>query len=195
MLDQLHGSCIYTKINLKSGYYQIRIKEEDIPKTGFNTRYGHYKFIVIPFGLTNAPATFNCLMSDIFQEHLDEFVLVFFDDIFVYCKNPKEHEQHVKRVLELLRQHQLFPKKSKCTFCIAKVEYLGFIISKDGVANNPAKVETIKNWPSPKNVCKVRGFLGLTRWYHVFIQSYAEIATPITSTLKKTKVFAWTQPA
>ena len=192
LLDRLHGSQIFTKINLKSGYYQIRIKEEDIPKTGFNTRYGHYEFTVIPFGLTNAPATFNRLMSDIFREHLDEYVLVFFDDILVYSKNPEEHEQHVRRVLELLRQHQLFAKKSKCTFCTDKVEYLGFVISKDGVSTDPAKIEAVKNWPTPKNIREARGFLGLAGWYRVFIQSYAKIASPITATLKKTKVFLWT---
>ena len=195
LLDRLHGSCIFTKIDLKSGYYQIRIKEEDTPKTGFNTRYGHYEFIVIPFGLTNAPATFNRLMSDIFREHLDEFVLVFFDDILVYSRNPEEHEQHVRRVLELLRQHQLYAKKSKCTFSSEKVEYLGFIISKDGVSTDPAKVEAVKNWPTPKNIREVRGFLGLTGWYRVFIQFYAKIAAPITSTLKKTKAFIWTPAA
>ena len=193
LLDRLHGSQIFTKIDLKSGYYQIRIKEEDIPKTGFNTRYGHYEFTVIPFGLTNAPATFNRLMSDIFREHLDEYVLVFFDDILVYSKNPEEHEQHVRRVLELLRQHQLFAKKSKCTFCTDKVEYLGFVISKDGVSTDPAKIEAVKNWPTPKNIREARGFLGLAGWYRVFVKSYAKIASPITATLKKTKVFLWTQ--
>ena len=134
-------------------------------------------------------------MSDIFREHLDEFVLVFFDDILVYSKDPEQHEQHVRRVLELLRQHQLYAKKSKCTFCTEKVEYLGFIISKDGVTTDPAKVEAVKNWPSPKSVTEVRGFLGLTGWYRIFIQAYARIASPITSTLKKNKLFLWTLAA
>ena len=193
LLDRLHGSQIFTKIDLKSGYYEIRIKEEDIPKTGFNTCYGHYEFTVIPFGLTNAPATFNRLMSNIFREHLDEYVLVFFDDILVYSKNPEEHEQHVRRVLELLCQHQLFAKKSKCTFCTDKVEYLGFVISKDGDSTDPAKIEAVKNWPTPKNIREARGFLGLAGWYRVFVKSYAKIASPIITTLKKTKVFHWTQ--
>ena len=149
----------------------------------------------MPFGLTNAPATFNCLMSDIFRKHLDDFVLVFFDDILVYSKDPEHHELHVRHVLDLLRQHKLYAKKSKCTFSSEKVEYLGFIISKDGVATDPAKVEAVKNWPSPKNIREVRRFLGLTGWYRVFIPSYARIASPITSTLKKNKVFTWTRSA
>ena len=185
LLDRLNGSSIYTKIDLKSGYYQIQIKEEDIPKTGFNTRYGHYEFTVIPFGLTNAPATFNCLMFDIFIKQLDEYVLVFFDDILVYSKNVKEHTRHVKNVLELLRQHKLYAKKSKCTFFTQKVEYLGFILSQEGVSTDPTKIEAVKNWPSPKNVREVRGFLGLTGWYRIFIQSYARIASPIMVTRKK----------
>ena len=195
LLDRLHGSSIYTKINLKLGYYQIWIKEEDIPKTGFNTRYDHYEVTIILFGLTNTPATFNCLMSDIFIKQLDEYVLVFFDDILVYSKNAEEHKLHVQNVLDLLQQHQLYAKKSKCTFFTHKVEYLGFIIFQEGVSTNPAKVEAVKNWPSPRNVRKVRGFLGLIGWYRIFIQSYARIASPIIATLKKAKGFVWNPSA
>ena len=158
-MDRLHGSSIYSRINLKLGYYQIRIKEEDILKTGFNTRYGHYEFVVIPFGLTNAPATFNRLMSDVFREHLDDFVLVFFDDILVYSKNKDEHQEHLRKVLQLLRENQLYAKRSKCTFFTNKVEYLGFIVSKDGVLTNPAKIKAMVDWPQPKNVRQVHGFL------------------------------------
>ena len=139
------------------------------------------------------PSTALCQTS--FKEHLDQFVLVFFDDILVYSKDPEEHEQHVHKVLELLRQHKIFAKKNKCTFCSKKVEYLGFIISKDGVSTDPAKIEAVKNWPSPKNVREVRGFLGFTGWYRIFILGYARIASPITSSLKKNKVFSWSQAA
>jgi len=144
LLDRLHGTQVFTKIDLKSGYYQIRIKEQDIPKTAFNTRYGHYEFTVMPFGLTNAPATFTRLMQEIFREHLDEFVLVFFDDILVYSKNAADHEMHVRKVLEILRTHKLFAKKSKCTFSVDKVEYLGFVVSKEGIFADPAKVQAVR---------------------------------------------------
>ena len=194
MLNQLHGSSIFSKIDLKSGYYQDSDdKDEDISKTGFNMRYGHYEFTVMPFGLTNAPTTFNHLMTDIFCKHLDDFVLVFFDDILVYSKNEQEHEEHVRRVLELLRENNLYAKKSKCTFFTDRVDYLGFIISKDGVSTNPSKVEAVINWPTPKSVKEVHGFLGLTEWYRVFIVGYAKIASPLTGTLKKTVVFIWTK--
>ena len=195
LLDRLHGAFIFSKIDLKSGYYQIRIREEDISKTGFNTRFGHYEFIVMPFGLTNAPATFNRLMTDIFRNQLDDYVLVFFDDILIYSKDPNEHEAHVRQVLELLRQHQLYAKRSKCCFFVEKVEYLGFIVSKDGVATDPKKIEAVVTWPQPKSVREVRGFLGLTGWYRVFIMHYATIASPLTSILKKSKVFTWSSKA
>ena len=133
-------------------YYQIRVKEEDIPKIGFNTRYGHYEFTVIPFGLTNALATFNRLMSEIFKEYLDDFVLVFFDDILVYSKNEEEHEKHVCQILQILCQNQLYAKRSKCTFFTNKIEYLGFIVSKDAISTDPKKIEAVLNWPTPRNV-------------------------------------------
>ncbi|MCO5554581.1 hypothetical protein L7F22_008111 [Adiantum nelumboides] len=129
LLDRLGGSKIFSKIDLRSGYYQVRIKEEDIPKTAFNTRSGHYEFTVMPFGLTNAPATFNRLMTDLFRESLDDFVLVFFDDILVYSKTREEHEHHLRYVLDVLRKAKLYAKRSKCSFFVDRVAYLGFIVS------------------------------------------------------------------
>ncbi|MDM1593466.1 RNase H-like domain-containing protein, partial [Escherichia coli] len=161
------------------------------PKTAINTRYGHYEFTVMPFGLTNAPATFNRLMQDILREYLDDFVLVFFDDILIYSKNAADHETHVRKVLEILRKHQLFAKKSKCTFSVDHVEYLGFLVSKDGISPDSAKVQAVIDWPEPKTVKEVRGFLGLTGWYRIFIPKYALIASPLTSLLKKNTPFQW----
>ena len=134
-------------------------------------------------------------MFDIFIKQLDEYVLVFFDNILVYSKIVEEHKHHIQNVPNLLQQHQLYAKKSKCTFFTQKAKNLGFIISQEGVSISPAKVEAVKNWPSPRNVKEVRGFLGLTGWYKIFIQSYARIASPITATLKKAKESVWTPSA
>ena len=139
LLDYLHGSTVFSKIDLKSRYYQICIKEEDIPKVAFNSRYTYYKLTVKSFGLTNAPATFN-IMQDIFKCQLDKYVLVFFDDILIYSKNDKEHEAHVREVLSILRKNQLYAKMSKCTFFARKVEYLGFIVSQEGIGVDLAKI-------------------------------------------------------
>ncbi|MCO5558561.1 hypothetical protein L7F22_012146 [Adiantum nelumboides] len=191
LLDRLHGSKIFTKIDLRSGYYQIRIKESDIPKTAFNTRYGHCEFTVMSFGLTNAPASFNRLMQDIFKPYLDDFVLVFFDDILIYSKDEADHEGHVRKVLEILRQHQLYAKESKCTFCSLQVSYLGFIISADGISVDPEKIEDIVEWPQPTSVSEVRGFLGITGCYRIFVKDCALIAAPLTGLLKKRMRIDW----
>ena len=134
----------------------------------------------MPFGLTNAPTTFNQLMIDLFRKELDDFVLVFFDDILIHSKNNEEHEHHLCHVVELLRGAKLYAKKSKCTFFVDKVAYLGFIISKDGISHDPGKVEAIVNWPIPHSVLEVRGFLGLARWYKIFVREYAFITEPLT---------------
>ncbi|MCO5566565.1 hypothetical protein L7F22_020242 [Adiantum nelumboides] len=139
LFDRLSGAQYFSKIDLRSGFYQVQIQAEDIPKTVFNTRFGHYEFVVMPFGLTNAPATFNQLMTDLFREGLDNFVLVFFDDILVYSKTREEHEQHLRQVLKILRTAKLYAKRSKCLFFVDKVAYLGFIVSKDGISLDPAK--------------------------------------------------------
>ncbi|MCO5564315.1 hypothetical protein L7F22_017975 [Adiantum nelumboides] len=143
LFDRLSGAQYFSKIDLRSRFYQIRIKAEDIPKTVFNIRFGHYKFVVMPFGLTNALATFNRLMTDLFQEGLDNFVLVFFDDILAYSKTREEHEQHLRQVLEILRIAKLYAKRSKCLFFVEKVAFLGFLVSKDDISPDTAKVFTI----------------------------------------------------
>jgi hypothetical protein len=143
LFNQLRGATIFSMIDLRSGYHQVRIKDEDIHKTTFRTRYGHYEFVVVPFGLTNAPTTFMCLMNNIFKKLLDRFVLVFIDDILMYSKNREEHEEHLKIVLQVLREHQLYAKLSKCDFFQKQVHYLGHAISEEGVAVDPNKIKAI----------------------------------------------------
>ncbi|GJX88368.1 putative reverse transcriptase domain-containing protein [Tanacetum coccineum] len=150
LFDQLQGSRVYSKIDLRSGYHQLRVWEEDIPKTAFRTRYGHYEFQVMPFGLTNAPAVFMDLMNRVCKPYLDKFVIVFIDDILIYSKSRKEHEEHLKLILRLLKKEELYAKFSKCEFWHSKVQFLGHVIDSEGVHVDPAKIESIKDWVSPK---------------------------------------------
>ncbi|GJY65810.1 putative reverse transcriptase domain-containing protein [Tanacetum coccineum] len=150
LFDQLQGAKHFSKIDLRSGYHQLRVKEQDISKTAFRTRYGHYEFLVMPFGLTNAPAVFMDLMNRVFHEFLDKFVIVFIDDILVFSKSKEEHEEHLRTVLQILRQEKLYAKFSKCEFWLSKVAFLGHIVSAEGITMDPAKVEAITKWPRPK---------------------------------------------
>ncbi|GJZ03992.1 putative reverse transcriptase domain-containing protein [Tanacetum coccineum] len=159
LFDQLQGSSVYSKIDLRSGYHQLRIREGDIPKTAFRTRYGHYEFQVMLFGLTNAPAVFMDLMNRVCKPYLDKFVIVFIDDILIYLKNKKEHEEHLRTILELLKNEELYAKFSKCEFLIPKVQFLGHVINSEGIHVDPAKIESIKDWVSPKSPTEIRQFL------------------------------------
>ncbi|GJT62860.1 putative reverse transcriptase domain-containing protein [Tanacetum coccineum] len=172
LFDQLQGSSVYSKIDLRSGYHQLRVREEDIPKTAFRTRYGHYEFQVMPFGLTNAPAVFMDLMNRVCKPYLDKFVIVFIDDILIYSKNKKEHEEHLKMILELLKKEELYAKFSKCEFWIPKVQFLGHVIDSEGIHVDPAKIESIKDWTSPKSPTEIRQFLGLAGYYRRFIEGF-----------------------
>ncbi|GJX72724.1 putative reverse transcriptase domain-containing protein [Tanacetum coccineum] len=161
LFDQLQGSSVYSKIDLRSGYHQLRVREENILKTAFRTRYGHYEFQVMPFGLTNAPTIFMDLMNRVCKPYLDKFVIVFIDDILIYSKNKKEHEEHLKAILEWLKKEELYAKFSKCEFWLPKVQFLGHVIDSQGIHVDPAKIESIKDWASPKTPTEIRQFLGL----------------------------------
>eukprot|EP00253_Pinus_taeda_P015343 PITA_15343 len=192
LFDQVKGATVFSKIDLRSGYHQIRIKDEDIAKTAFRTRYGHYEFVVLPFGLTNAPATFMCLMNSIFHPYLDRFVLIFIDDILIYSRTIEEHYEHLRRVLQTLREHQLYAKFSKCDFFKEEIQYLGHVITKEGIAVDPEKIKDIMDWPVPKDVTDVRSFMGLAGYYRRFVEGFSKVDFPITSLQKKGKSFQWT---
>ncbi|GJS67554.1 putative reverse transcriptase domain-containing protein [Tanacetum coccineum] len=191
LFDQLQGSSVYSKIDLRSGYHQLRVREEDIPKTAFRTRYGHYEFQVMPFGLTNAPAVFMDLMNRVCKPYLDKFVIVFIDDILVYSKNKQEHKEHLKLILELLKKEELYAKFSKCEFWIPKVQFLGHVIDSKGIHVDPAKIEAIKDWASPKSPTEIRQFLGLAGYYRRFIEGFSKIAKPMTKLTQKKVKFVW----
>jgi hypothetical protein len=152
LLDELHGARFFTKLDLRSGYHQVRMHPEDNHKTAFRTHRGHFEFLVMPFGLTNAPSTFQALMNDVLQPFLRKFVLVFFDDILVFSRSRSEHLQHVKLVFQTLRENKLALKQAKCSFGAEKVAYLGHIISAAGVAMDPSKVEVVEAWPPPRTL-------------------------------------------
>nr|KYP39787.1 Retrovirus-related Pol polyprotein from transposon 17.6 [Cajanus cajan] len=170
LMDQLRGASVFSKIDLRFGYHQIWVKKEDIPKTAFRTRYGHYEYVVMPFGVMNAPAIFMDYMNRIFRPFLDKFVVVFIDDILVYSRSMEEHREHLRIVLQVLKEKQFFAKLSKCEFWLSEVKFLGHVISAQGIAVDPTKVEAVLRWECPKSVTEVRGFLGLVGYYRRFIE-------------------------
>ncbi|GAU44853.1 hypothetical protein TSUD_112270 [Trifolium subterraneum] len=194
LLDELGAARIFTKLDLTSGFHQIRLKPQDASKTAFRTHDGHYEYRVMPFGLCNAPATFQATLNNVFRPLLRKTVIVFFDDILVYSDSEDSHVTHLTQVFELLHQHQFFVKLAKCSFGQTEVSYLGHVVSKGSVAPDPAKVQAIQDWPSPSNVKELRGFLGLSGFYRKFIKNYAGIAQPLTALLRKDS-FNWTDGA
>ena len=193
MFDQLKGSSIFSKIDLRSGYHQLKIKDADVHKTTFRTRYGHYEFLVMPFGLTNAPAAFMDLMNRVFRPYVDQFVVVFIDDILVYSKDRESHDTHLRVVLEILRKEQLYAKLSKCEFWLTEVSFLGHIVSKEGIRVDPKKIEVVVEWKPPRNVTEVRSFLGLAGYYRRFVKGFSMIATPMTRLLQKNVKYEWSE--
>ncbi|GKB58233.1 putative reverse transcriptase domain-containing protein [Tanacetum coccineum] len=191
LFDQLQGSSVYSKIDLRSGYHQLRIREEDIPITAFRTRYGHYEFQVMPFGLTNAPAVFMDLMNRVCKLYLDKFVIVFINDILIYSKNKEEHEEHLKIILELLRKEKLYAKFLKRDFWLKFVQFRGHVINNKGVHVDPVKIKAIQNWSAPTTPMEVRQFLGLARYYRRFIEGFSLISKPLTKLTQKNKKYEW----
>ncbi|KAL4018090.1 hypothetical protein IC575_021680 [Cucumis melo] len=193
LFDQLQGATVFSKIDLRSGYHQLRIKDRDVPKTAFRSRYGHYEFIVMSFGLMNAPAVFMDLMNRVFKEFLDIFFIVFIDDILIYSKTEVEHEEHLSMVLQTLRDNKLYAKFSKCEFWLKQVSFLGHVVSKAGVSVDPAKIEAVTSWPRPSTVSEVLSFLGLAGYYRRFVENFSRIATPLTQLTRKGAPFVWSK--
>ncbi|GJW86912.1 putative reverse transcriptase domain-containing protein [Tanacetum coccineum] len=191
LFNQLQGSSVYSKIDLRSGYHQLRVRDEDIPKTAFRTRYGHYEFQMMPFGLTNAPAVFMDLMNRMCKSYLDKFVIVFIDDILIYSCNEEEHANHLRIMLELLKKEKLYAKFSKCDFWINVVQFLGHVIDSQGLHVDPAKIEAVKNWEPPTTPTEVRQFLGLAGYYRRFIKDFSKIAKSLTELTQKNRKYIW----
>jgi len=188
-LDRLRSATVFSKLDLRAGYYLVRIAEGDEWKTAFRTRYGHYEYRVMPFGLTNAPATFQHLMNDVLRDFLDDFAVVYLDDVLIFSHSLDEHKRHVRLVLERLRANGLFAKPEKCAFHQTEIEYLGYLVSPDGVKMDPKKVSAVVDWPDPANVTQLQAFLGFANFYRRFILGYSKIATPLTQLLQKGRTY------
>jgi hypothetical protein len=193
LFDQLAGVKVFSKIDLCSGYHQIKIRPSDIPKTAFSTRYGLYEYLVMSFGLNNALAYFMYLMNSVFMQELDKFVVVFIDDILIYSKNSEDHAKHLHVILQRLRDHHLYAKFSKCEFWLDTVKFLDHTISRDSISIDPSKVQEVMDWKPPTSVHQIRSFLGLAGYYRRFIPDFPRIAKPMTELLKKGVKFTWDQ--
>ena len=194
LLDQLNGAACFSGLDLASGYWQIPVKEADKHKTAFRTPYGLYQWKVMPFGLTNAPAVFARTMQQVFSDMIGKFVLVYLDDILVYSKSPEEHEKHLAMVLERLEKHKFYAQLHKCHFALPEVEFLGHMVSKEGIKVDPRKVKIVQDWPQPKNVSELRSFLGLANYFRRFIHAYSTIAKPLHALTAKDSPWLWTGP-
>ncbi|GJP79414.1 hypothetical protein CLOP_g9648 [Closterium sp. NIES-67] len=191
LLDQLRGATVFSKLDLRSGYWQIRMADNSIHKTAFRTRYGSYEYLLMPFGLTNAPATFQAEMNHILRPLLDECVVVYLDDILIYSRDMKQHVEHLRRVFEILRRERFYVKLSKSEFALEKVLFLGHMVSAQGVHVDPKKIEAVRTWKTPKNVKELQQFLGFANYYNRFVPQYAKIAAPLTNLLKKNTPYKW----
>ncbi|KAL0541779.1 hypothetical protein IC582_021836 [Cucumis melo] len=191
LFDRLHGAKYFSKLDLRSGYYQVRIAEGDEPKTTCVTRYGAFEFLVMSFGLTNAPATFCTLMNQVFHEYLDKFVVVYLDDIVVYSMTMEEHRDHLQKVFQKLKENQLYVKREKCSFAQERINFLGHVIECGRIGMEEGKIAAIRDWTMPKSVSELRSFLGLANYYRRFVQGFSKRASPLTELLKKDIHWNW----
>jgi len=182
---------MFSKIDLRSGNHQIKVKDEDMQKTTFRTRYRHYDYTVMPFSVTNAPGVFMEYMNRIFHAYLDRFMVVFIDDILIYSKTEEEHAEHLKFILPVLKEKKLFAKLSKCEFWLKEVSFLGHVISGKGIAVDPSKVDVVSRWETPKSVTEIISFLGLVGYYKRFTEGFSKLALPLTQLTCKSKAFVW----
>ncbi|GJY62195.1 putative reverse transcriptase domain-containing protein [Tanacetum coccineum] len=193
LFDQLQGARYFSKIDLRSGYHQLRVHDDDISKTALRTQYGHFKFTVMPLGLTNAPIVFMDLMNRVCKPYLDKFVIVFIDDILIYSKMKEDHENHLRLMLDLLRKEKLYAKFSKCEFWLQEVHFLGHVVNHDGIHVDPSKIKAVKSWKAPTTLSEVRSFMGLAGYYRRFIENFSKIAKPITSLTQKNQKYKWVE--
>jgi hypothetical protein len=192
LFDRLSGAKVFSRIDLRSGYYQIQIAEGDEEKIVCCTRYGSYEFVVMPFGLTDAPATFCTFMNDIFREWLGDFVVVYIDDILIYSASLEEHAEHLRKVFQRLRENKLYAKLEKCEFRVTKVDFLGHRITQEGLKMDDHKVKAILDWEPPKSVPALKSFLGLASYYRKFIKNFVKMVAPLTNLLKKcAETYEW----
>lgn len=185
LFDQFRRDTMFSKRDLCSRYHQLKVKEVDVHKTAFNTCYGHYEYLVMPFGLTNALAIFMALMNWVFQSYLDQFVVVFIDDILVYSKTEDDDDEHLIVVLQILHKKQLYTKLSKCEFWLRKVTFMGHVVSVEGIQVDPKKIDVVLEWKQPRNVSEIYSFLGLVGYYRRFVNGFSLIAAPLTKLLCK----------
>jgi len=192
LLDHLKGAVVFSKIDLRFRYHQILVKLENVQNTTFKSCYGHYEYVVMPFGVMNAPTIYMEYMNRIFRPYLDQFVVMFIDYILIYTESREEHADHLRVVLEILREHQLYRKLSNCEFWLEEIQFLGHVISAQGIAVDPTKIETVVKWERPQTVAEVRSFLGLVGYYKRFVEGFSKMVNPLTQLTRKDHPFAWT---
>jgi len=185
MFDRLGEATVFTRMDLKTGFHQIRVKPGDIEKTAFNTKYGQFEYLVLPMGLCNAPATFQSLMNEVFHDCLDDFLVVYMDDLLIFSRDASSHYRHVETVLTRLEEHELYVAPKKCEFMKEEIEFLGLVVGKNGIKVDPRKVEILKTWPKPDSITDIRSFLGLLQFFRRFIPKFSQIAAPLTNLTKK----------